>query len=243
MKEYVCDLHIHTCLSPCASLDMSPKRIVAEATSKGIDVIAITDHNSAENVAAVSRCAGETLAVLAGLEVTSMEEVHVLALFDDLDAALELQTLVHENLPGTNDEDAFGIQPIVNADNEVEGFSDRLLIGATTLPFDTIVEEISSGGGLAIAAHVDREAYSVISQLGFVPPNVKLDGLEVSKRLTREDGLDEFSDEGRYPIIRSSDAHWPEDIGAATTTFALKSPRCAEIRMGLRNQAGRKVLA
>jgi PHP family Zn ribbon phosphoesterase len=222
---------------------MSPKRIVAEATSKGIDVIGITDHNSAENVAAVSQVAGKQLAVLAGLEVTSMEEVHILALYDDLEAALDLQHLVYENLPGSNDEDAFGIQPIVNAENEVEGFSERLLIGATTLPLEEITRKVTGGGGLAFAAHVDREAFGIISQLGFVPPNSQLDGLEVSKALTREEGVGEYSQRGRYPIIRSSDAHWPEDIGAATTTFVLESPECAEIRMGLRNQEGRRIVA
>jgi PHP family Zn ribbon phosphoesterase len=222
---------------------MSPRRIVAEASRKGIDVIGITDHNSAENVAAVSQVAGKRLAVLAGLEVTSMEEVHILALYDDLDAALDLQQLVYENLPGTNDEDTFGIQPIVNAEDEVEGFSERLLIGATTLPLEEITRKVNGSGGLAFAAHVDREAFGIISQLGFVPPASQLDGLEVSKALTREEGVSEYSDGGRYPIIRSSDAHWPEDIGAATTTFVLESPECAEIRMGLRNQAGRRVVA
>ncbi|MCK4773109.1 MAG: PHP domain-containing protein [Candidatus Latescibacteria bacterium] len=243
MREYVCDLHIHTCLSPCASLDMSPRRIVAEAIRMGIDVIGITDHNSAENVAAVSQVADQVLTVLAGLEVTSREEVHILALYDDLEAALDLQVLVYENLPGKNDEDIFGIQPIVNADDEVEGFSERLLIGATTLPFEEIVENIRRGGGLAIAAHVDREAFGVIGQLGFVPPDVELDGLEVSKARTREEGLKEYSQDGRYAIIRSSDAHRPEDIGAVTTTFFLEAPVCVEIGMGLRNEAGRRVVA
>lgn len=243
MRKYVCDLHIHTCLSPCSSLDMSPQRIVAEAINQGIDVIGITDHNSAENAAAVSRAADERLAVLAGLEVTSREEAHILALYNDLEAALDLQNLVYENLPGENDEEAFGIQPIVNADDEVEGFCQHLLIGATTLPIEEIVGRIRDGGGLAIAAHVDREAFGIIAQLGFIPPALQLDGLEVSQAKSREDGLRDYSEGGRYPIIRSSDAHRPEDVGAATTTFLLDSPTCAEIGMGLRNEAGRRVVA
>jgi len=243
VRKYVCDLHIHTCLSPCSSLDMSPQRIVAEAINQGIDVIGITDHNSAENAAAVSRAADERLAVLAGLEVTSREEAHILALYDDLEAALDLQDLVYENLPGENDEEAFGIQPIVNADDEVEGFCQRLLIGATTLPLEEIVGRIRNGGGLAIAAHVDREAFGIIGQLGFIPPALQLDGLEVSRAKSREDGLRDYGEGGRYPIIRSSDAHRPEDVGAAMTTFLLDSPTCVEIGMGLRNEAGRRVVA
>jgi PHP family Zn ribbon phosphoesterase len=222
---------------------MSPRRIVKEAVMKGIDVIGITDHNSAENVAAVRGAAEAGLAVLAGLEITSSEEVHLLALFDDIDAALALQEFIYNHLPGQNDEDIFGIQPIVNSDDEVEGILDRLLIGATTLPFGEIVEKIRSGGGLVIPAHVDREAFGVIGQLGFVPPQADLDGLEVSKAVTRDDGVRDFSQDGRYPIIRSSDAHQPEEIGAATTTFLLEMPLCTEIGMGLRNEAGRKIVA
>ena len=131
----------------------------------------------------------------------------------------------------------------MNADDEVEGISDRLLIGATTLPFEEIVERIHSVGGLAIPTHVDREAFGIIGQLGFVPPRVELDGLEISKATTREDGLRDYSQEGRYPIIRASDAHQPEEIGAATTTFLLEMPQCSEIRMGLRNEAGRRIVA
>jgi len=243
VREYVCDLHIHTCLSPCCSLEMSPQRIVAEAMKKEIDVIGITDHNSAENVAAVSRAAEEKLAVLAGLEVTSREEVHVVALYDDLQAALDLQDLVYENLPGENDEEAFGIQPIVNADDEVERICERLLIGATTLPVEEIVGSIQDGGGLAIASHVDREAFGIIGQLGFIPPQLELDGLEVSRAKTRENGLRDYSEGGRFSIIRASDAHRPEDVGTATTTFLLESPTCVEIGMGLRNEAGRRVVA
>ncbi len=222
---------------------MSPGRIATEAMRKRIDVIGITDHNSAENVAAVRGAAEASLTVLAGLEITSREEVHLLALFDDIEAALALQEFVYSHLPGENDEEIFGIQPIVNADDEVEGISDHLLIGATTLPFEEIVERIHSGGGLAIPAHVDREAFGVIGQLGFVPKDVDLDGLEISKATTRKDGLRDYSLDGLYPIIRSSDAHQPEEIGAATTTFLLEMPQCSEIRMGLRNEEGRRIVA
>jgi PHP family Zn ribbon phosphoesterase len=222
---------------------MSPRRIVAEAVERGIDVIGIADHNSAENVVAVSRAAGERITVLSGLEVTSREEVHVLALFDSPASALGLQALVYENLPGENDEETFGMQPIVNEHDEVEGFSPRLLIGATALPLEDIVDRIRRDGGLAIAAHVDREAFGIIAQLGFVPPALPLSALEVSGRKTRAEALALYSEGGRYPVIRSSDAHAPEEIGAATTTFVLDSPTCAEIGRGLKGELGRKVVA
>jgi PHP family Zn ribbon phosphoesterase len=243
MRAYVCDVHIHTCLSPCCSLDMSPRRIVTEAIERGIDVIGIADHNSAENVSAVSRVAGERIAVLPGLEVTSREEVHVLALFDRPKAALRLQAFVYENLPGENDEETFGMQPIVDENDEVEGFSPRLLIGATSLPLEEIVGRIRQDGGLAIAAHVDREAFGIIAQLGFVPEALPLSALEVSRKKSRQEAIELYSEGGRFPIIRSSDAHAPEEIGAATTTFVLEAPTCSEIGRGLRGELGRKVIA
>jgi predicted metal-dependent phosphoesterase TrpH len=222
---------------------MSPRRIVREAVERGIDVIGITDHNSAENVAAVRRAAGERIAVLAGMEVTSREEVHVLALYDDLEAVLGLQDMVYEHLPGENDEDVFGMQPIVNENDEVEGFSNRLLIGATTLALEEIVRRIRLDGGLALAAHVDREAFGIIGQLGFIPPDLALNGLEVSRMKTREDALAQFSQGGRYPIVRFSDAHAPEEIGSAVTTFALEAPSGIEIGRCLEGESGRRVVA
>ena len=170
MKEYKADLHIHTCLSPCAGLDMSPRNIVSEAKRKGLEVIGICDHNSAENVPAVEKTAArEGITVIGGMEVTSKEEVHILALFSDEEGLFSLQEIVHENLHGTNDEKLYGEQVIVNEEEEVIGFSDKLLIGATDISIEQLVQLIHERDGLAIAAHVDREGFGIIGQLGFIP--------------------------------------------------------------------------
>jgi len=132
LRLFRADLHIHTCLSPCADLNMGPRAIVNKARQHGLDVIGICDHNSSENVPAVVRAARDTnLKVLPGMEVTSKEEVHVLALFDTLERALRLQEIVYEHLPGENDAEAFGPQVVVNEDHDVLGFNPRLLAGAT----------------------------------------------------------------------------------------------------------------
>ncbi len=234
-------MHIHTCLSPCTELDMSPRRILISAQEAGLDILAICDHNSSENVVAVKKAAKDTnIIVFPGMEVTSMEEVHVLALFEDTADVLELQEFIYRNLPGKNDEDTFGKQVIVNDKEEVLGFSDRLLIGATTIPLEDIIRSIHSFGGITIASHIDRESFSIFGQLGFIPENLGLDALEISPNITFAEAKKRYPQ--NYPIISSSDAHYPSDIGKNFTSFLLKDSTLTEIKKALKNEDGRKVL-
>jgi len=242
LKEFRADLHIHTCLSPCGDLKMSPRGVVKEAAGKGIDLIAICDHNSSENVEAFIKASqGKGVTVLPGMEVTSKEEVHIVALFDSIEDATELQALVHENLEGENDEKVFGMQVVVNSDGEVLGFNKKLLIGATTLSIEKIVDAIHSFNGLAIAAHIDREGFGIIGQLGFIPPGLELDALEISPRLSFEEAGVRFGEYHEYPLLCSSDAHYLDDIGKGTTTFLLEEASLKEIRMALKGEGERKI--
>lgn len=241
LRTYRADLHVHTCLSPCTELDMSPKTILAAAKKKRIDIIGICDHNSTENSRAVMNAArGVNIQVIPGLEVTSQEEVHVLALFDRLENALKLQEYIYENLPGENDEDAFGMQIVVNEKEEVLGFNKRFLIGATTIPLDAIARTIHSYDGISIASHIDRESFSLIGQLGFIPEALELDALEISPRLTIEEAKQRFLN--AYPITCSSDAHHPGDVGKGYTDFLIEEGTVSEIKKALRNEEGRKLL-
>ncbi|MBM4176611.1 MAG: PHP domain-containing protein, partial [Ignavibacteria bacterium] len=173
LKKFMADLHIHSCLSPCGELSMTPQKIINEAKKKQLDFIAVSDHNSAENISAILNVAEKnSLTVIPAMEICSIEEVHTLALFRNLDSVLEMQSIVYNNLKGKNNPDVFGIQVIGNENDEVEGFVDKLLIGATELSVDEIVNQVHSLDGLAIASHIDRESYSVISQLGFIPQNL-----------------------------------------------------------------------
>lgn len=242
LKEYKADLHIHTCLSPCADLHMSPSAIIRTASEKGLNMIAITDHNSAENVDAAIKAAENTgISVLAGMEISSVEEAHILALFDDMKSAIRLQEIIYENLqPGENNEEQFGEQIVVNEKEEVLSFNKRLLIGATELSAQSIVNTIRSFGGLSIASHVDREAFGIISQLGFIPDDLKFDALEMSPGIQKQAAEDRFRDYIFLPWVSSSDSHSLENIGKRTMRFLIKEPTVTEIKYALRNTDGRK---
>jgi PHP family Zn ribbon phosphoesterase len=134
------------------------------------------------------------------------------------------------------------MQVIVNEIGEVEGFNERLLIGATDIPMEEVVETVHGLDGLAIAAHIDRPSFSVISQLGFVPEHVPFDALEISARLGIAEGRKKFPELNRYPFITSSDAHFIKDISAASTKMCLEEASLSEIRMALRKENGRYIL-
>jgi len=243
LRRYKADLHVHTCLSPCSGLDMSPREIVNAALQNGIDLIGVCDHNSAENVLAVKR-AGERngLTVIGGMEVASSEEAHILVFFDDDDDLLGFQRYIYQHLDGINDAHAFGQQVIADDEDGVTGFCDRLLIGATSLSAESIVAaaRAAKGESLIIAAHVDRESFSIIGQLGFIPSSLDLDAVEVSAHTTPAEARKRFPDCERYPVITGSDAHGPADIGRRYTCFTIEAGNVAEIKKALQGRDGRK---
>lgn len=244
LGRFKADLHVHTCLSPCADLSMGPRAIVAKAAERGLDLVGISDHNSAENASAVMEAArGRSLKVLPGMEVTSREEVHVLAIFDRIDSALRMQEIVYEHLQGENDAAAFGLQVVVDADDNVLGFNNKLLAGATELPVERVVECIHRLDGLAIASHADREAFGIIGHLGFIPPELALDALEISRNTTIEEARRRYPDCGGRAMLRASDAHSIEDIGSSVTWFSMAAATVAEIRKALQGVEGRRLVA
>ncbi len=240
LREFKADLHIHTCLSPCAELTMLPTAIIKQAEMQDLDIIGICDHNAAENVTAVKK-AGEKkeLQVLGGMEITSSEEVHILSFFDDDAAICEMQDIVYRNLAGENNEDVFGMQLVVDEYDTPTELNDRLLIGATSLTVDEIVMSIHNLGGLAIASHIDREAFSIIGQLGFIPEKLSLDALELSPNCKSSE-VDVYRVYD-FPIVAFSDAHFPNDIGKISTTFFLNAPSFSEIKMAFQGIEGREV--
>ena len=236
MRVLRADLHIHTCLSPCADRSMRPVNVVAMARRQGLDVIAICDHNSAENAAAtqsVAEVAG--IAVIGGMEITSREEVHLLALLPDDGALTATQTIVYAHLPGENAPEIFGAQWVVDDQDRLVAENPRLLIGATDLSLGEVVDLVHGHGGLAIASHVDRPSFSLLSQLGFVPDDLALDGIEVCAAGVEDPACG-------LAVIRSSDAHRPEEIGCETTGFLVENGSLAEIALALRGEGGRRVV-
>jgi len=245
LRVITADLHVHTCLSPCGTLDMTPQKIVAQARLMKLEMIAITDHNSAENVGAVMRAAAGTgLVVIPGMEITTAEEAHVLGLFGTLDGALAMQEFVYEHLtPGENDEELFGPQVIASELDEVEGFCTRLLIGSTDLAVDEVVAAIQQHGGIAVAAHIDRESFSLPGQLGFIPPDLGLAAVEISRRLTLTEARERFPEYGHYTFVAASDAHDLNQVGCNPTRLLVAATEFAELALALAGQDGRQVMA
>jgi predicted metal-dependent phosphoesterase TrpH len=236
MRKVRADLHVHTCLSPCADDEMETVAIIEQAKKVGLDIIGICDHNSGENVGAIMKAGvQEGLAVIPGVEVTSREEVHILGLFKTEQNLMCLQDIIYENLPGESDEEAFGPQLIIDEYGNVVGKNSRLLIGATTLTLEQIVDAIHRSAGLAIASHIDRQRFSIVGQLGFIPKNLELDALEISRPSS-------IGQEYDYPVVTSSDAHFLEDIGRNSTCFMIEEISLDEIGKALRNEMGRMVI-
>ena len=243
LKVFNCDLHVHTCLSPCAELDMHPMALVQKAIEAKLDMIAICDHNSSANVPYVINAAKTCkLKILPGMEITTSEEVHLLAIFDSLSNLTSLQKIIDQHLPGENDEERFGVQAIVNENGEVEGLNNQLLIGATDLSLDTLIGYIHQFDGLAIAAHIDRESFSVLSQLGFIDDNAGFDALEITHHTGLDQARIKYQELCKYTFIVSSDSHFIKDLGSAFTRIYLEEPSFAELKMALRKQNGRYVM-
>jgi hypothetical protein len=216
MKIIKTDIHIHTCLSPCAEISISPKRIIEKAHRVGLNLLFITDHNTVENAEAAMKKAAEykDLKVYPGIEITSVEEVHTLALFPCLNDALEVQKILYMNLPDSINEKEYERQVIANHFDEIEGYLKKSLFSSVNLNLNSIVELIHINKGLAIAAHVDRPSFSVIGQLGFIPNDIKYDALEVSPNLGLEGVKSRYNVLGdKYRFVSGSDSHTLQNFG------------------------------
>ncbi len=220
---------------------MTPKRIIQQAKQKGLDIIAISDHNSAENIPA-ALSASEEITVLPAMEITTSEEAHIIALMPDVNSINKLQKIVYSSLPEIEQTKRFYSEQVIVDENDfVKGFSKRLLINATEFSAKDLIGVIHELGGLAVACHIDREVFSILTQLGFIPPELKFDALEISFRTSPQDALMEYQQYRHYPWIRSSDAHTLSDIGKVYTEFVIKEPTFEEIKLALKGQGTRQI--
>ncbi len=216
MKFYY-DLHIHSALSPCGDNDMTPNNIVNMSIIKGLDIIAVTDHNSCKNVRAVMEVAGDKLLVVPGMEVETSEEIHIVCYFPTIDAAEAMGEYVRENMQGIkNKEEIFGEQLYMDAEDNVIGKEELLLVTATKLSIYDVVKKAKELGGVAVPAHIDRDSYSVLANLGFMPPDLEASAVEI----TPKNRNDMEKDYKNYKILSSSDAHYLENI--AEPEFAIE---------------------
>jgi len=244
LKVFRADLHVHTCLSPCGSLDMSPVRIIEEARQKHIDILGITDHNSTRQCKVVMELGHQVgITIWGGAELNTREEVHCLALFDNMDALEAFQQWLDRWLTVIrNKPDYFGHQVWVDKKENILGIEDRLLISALDRSLEQSYEEVHRLGGVFIPAHINRKSYSLISQLGFVPPDIKADALEISPQ-PKGEIVDRMRWATIKPLIVGSDAHHPEQLGSAVTLLKMKNRTLIEFKKALNDEAGRGILA
>ncbi len=229
------DLQIHSCLSPCGALECSPKKIALAAINKGMDIIALTDHNTTGNCPAMFDVVKEIPGLTAyfGTEVTSSEEIHLICLFGDVDSAVEFGEFVKSHLPNKkNNPDYFGDQPIVDANENIIDFENALLIGSTDLSISSITEKVHSKNGIVIASHVDRPINSIFAQLGLWPDDAVIDAADLSINVTDETKWKMLIPDN-IPIVRTSDAHFLEDIGRQYITLEMNSPKFEDFKKAL----------
>lgn len=235
-KPFVADLHIHTVLSPCARRDMLPHCIVLEALEKGLDIIAVTDHNACANAALTVRLGEQFgLWVIPGIEVETREEVHLLGYFPDCDHLLRFNHFVDAHRPLVPlDEEVWGEEWVIDEAGNVAAKWNVLLPVALRLSLEEAVLAIHRFGGVPVLAHVDRRTQSVFAQLGFIPPGLAVRVLEV----VFQDSLKDASLSG-YRMLTSSDAHAPSEIGRRVTYFHMASRSWDEFLLALFGEKGR----
>jgi len=205
------DFHNHSCLSPCGSLDLSPRVLADLAVLRGVKVLALTDHNSSLNCPAFAKvCPPRGILPLFGMEATTQEEVHILCLFTSLQASLDFNEYAYSLLmPFPNDPEKTGDQVYVDEEDNIEGEVEYYLINPLSLTVDEIGAKVAEYGGIVIPAHVERAAFSMMSQLGAITPG-PWTALECVRLPPAVDG--KYVDTLGYPLITSSDAHYPEHV-------------------------------
>jgi PHP family Zn ribbon phosphoesterase len=225
LKRYRAELHTHTVLSPCASVEMIPPLIVHEALERGIHLLAITDHNSTGNFISVQKAAmGTGLVVLPGMELQTREEVHVLCLFESIEQMMEIQAFVDKNLPDIkNNSEFFGHQFIVDETGEYIRSEERLLANSVNATLKEAGDKVASLGGLFIPAHINRQAYGLIAILGLVPTDVHIDALEISRHMSPQDARKTYPQIASIPLMQNGDVHYLDGFLGANE-FEIEKP-------------------
>jgi predicted metal-dependent phosphoesterase TrpH len=243
LKLFWADLHIHTVLSGCAEVEMIPPLILGQANRLGLNLIAVADHNACHNAEAVIRASeGTGIHVLPGVEFQSREEVHLLCLFDTVSQCRQWQEKIFQKLPPlVNKKGTFGTQFVVNPDGEWIRTEERFLAGACDIGLEEAVGEVSSLGGMAIPAHVDRPSFSLLSNLGLIPDSLGVHGLEVTPQFAPETGFQKWPQLKNWRLIVNGDAHRLNEI-QKRTLFEMESPAVREMILALKGEQGRRVI-
>ncbi|SHE47846.1 hypothetical protein SAMN05444274_101465 [Mariniphaga anaerophila] len=241
MNKYRADLHIHTLLSPCAELEMTPQAIVEKAKSSGLEIIGITDHNSTKHALLVKELAEkEGIFTLTGAEVTTREEVHCLVFFEHPEQLKLFQQFIDDNItPVPNPDGYFGYQPVIDKEENIMEMVDYFLPAALKAGIDEVANRVYALNGIFIPAHIDRPVNGLLNQLGFIPPSLKYDALGLSRHGSEKHVKEHYVIQNKTTFIRNSDAHFPEQIGEIYTVFNLERVSFCEIKKALNQQDNR----
>ncbi len=243
MREWALDLHVHTVLSPCGDYAMTPPQVLKRALELGIDALAITDHNTSENVIPFIKKGKELgVRVFPGMELQTIEDVHLVCIFSVAEKAAGWQEYVYSKLPGLkNKRESFGDQIIVDQEGEFIGESDRMLLIGADITLEKAVEGVHELDGLCIAAHIDRQAFSLWGHLGTIPEGLGLDAVELTPHLPRNPEQLKRLEEISLPYLISSDAHYLHDMRRPSTLARMEDCSLEEIAMALRGVEGRSI--
>lgn len=240
LKSYTADLHLHTTLSPCGDKQMVPEQIFAHALKNGVNVLAITDHNSTLNLPTFLRNSPSELWVIPGMEVQTKEEIHLICLFPQLEPAMEWGRTVRALLPSVrNQKEYFGPQIILDEKGEPHGEEELLLLNSVGLSLEETVTKVRNLGGIIYPAHIERPAFSIISQIGFIPADLEFKVLEISPRSSLQRISRQYAD---YTLVRSSDAHYLHQIGGQPSILKMAGLDWDEFLCALTHQEGRGVI-
>lgn len=223
MPKFSYDLHIHSCLSPCGDTDNTPNNIAGMAAVQELDIIALCDHNTCRNCPA-TKAAAEQYGILfiPGMELTTAEEVHVVCLFPQLDNALMFDKEVYKHLIKVkNNPDIFGHQHIYDKDDNIIGSEENLLINATDIDFNRAFLMAEEFGGVAFPAHIDKNANSLFSNLGFIPPESRFKTVEINNEQRFLELKNKFSYLNDCLVLKDSDAHYLENVSAPQNKLEL----------------------
>ncbi|MBO4738179.1 MAG: PHP domain-containing protein [Bacteroidales bacterium] len=244
MNSFRADLHIHTLLSPCGDLDMTPDEIVRIAKEKQLSIIGITDHNTTKHVSLAKYYAQQCgIFVLGGAEVTTKEEAHCLAFFETDETLQIFDDYLQKYMQDIwNDTDKFGYQVQIDKEANIIYEEPKFLPAAIDQSLEEIEKKVHSLNGLFIPAHIDKPKTSVPSQLGFIPFDLKIDGVELSIRATKTDYLLRNRYLKNKTFIQSSDAHYTNQIGTTYCYFNIEHPSFEEIRKAFIEEDGRNIL-
>jgi PHP family Zn ribbon phosphoesterase len=223
---------------------MSPRNIISKAIERGIDIIGISDHNSTLQCGVVKKIGQDRgLFVLCGAEVTSREEVHSLAFFENDEYLLEFQHFIDRHLAKIkNDIRLFGDQLLVDENDVILQEVDNLLSASLDVGIDVIEKYIHQLNGVFIPSHINRGRNSLLSQLAFIPEDLNADALEIDKKKSVQELLEKHPQVKEYTLLKNSDSHQIDMVGKAFSEFSINELNFNEIRMALRNEKGRKVI-